>query len=76
MKDLLEFILDSILESTESVNIEEIEESPDTTVYTITSDDELKGAIIGKKGRTIQSIRNIIGVKAAKEGKRVYVKVE
>lgn len=76
MKELLEYILQSILTDYSSVSIEEEEESPEVTVFRIRADENQKGAIIGRGGRTIKSIRNILSIKAIKEGKKVFVKVE
>ncbi len=76
MKELLEFILKSIVTDYSLITIEEEKESPEVTVFRIHADENQKGAIIGKGGRTIKSIRNILSIKAIEEGKKVFVKVE
>jgi predicted RNA-binding protein YlqC (UPF0109 family) len=76
MKELLEYILKEIVDDFSKIKIEEENEEENIIVYKIIADDDQKGAIIGREGRTIKSIRNLLGIKAVKEGKRVYVKVE
>jgi len=76
MKELLEYILRGIVDDFSKIEVIEEEESSDVIVYRIIADDDQKGGIIGKEGRTIKSIRNILGIKAVKEGKKVFVKVD
>ena len=76
MKELLEYILKSILDNYDTITIEEDFEEPNVVVYRIFAEDDQKGAIIGRGGRTIKSIRNILGIKAVRENKKVFVKVE
>ena len=76
MKELLEYILKSILDNYDTITIEEDFEEPNVVVYRIFAEDDQKGAIIGRGGRTIKSIRNILGIKAVREDKKVFVKVE
>lgn len=76
MKELLEYILESIVDNFDTITIEEDFEEPNVVVYRIFAEDDQKGAIIGRGGRTIKSIRNILGIKAVQEDKKVFVKVE
>ena len=76
MKELLEYILKSIVDDFDAISIEEDFEEPNVVVYRIYADDDQKGVIIGRGGRTIKSIRNILGIKAVREDKKVFVKVE
>lgn len=76
MKELLECILKGIVDDYSTVQVEEEFEEPDVVVYRIIADDSQKGGIIGREGRTIKSIRNILGIKAVRDGKKVFVKVD
>ncbi len=76
MRELLEYILQNIVDDFSKIRIEEETEEDGVLVYKIFADEDQKGAIIGREGRTIKSIRNLLGIKAVKEGKRVFVKVE
>lgn len=74
MKELLVFILDNILEE----NTTEVEESDDHDfiTYTIFAPQEYMGKIIGKGGKTINAIKNILKIRAMKENKRIDVRVQ
>ena len=75
MTDLLENIVKSIVNHPNDVFIEEKEsvDFPGLTILTINVNEEDKGIIIGRKGRTINSIRDIITISAIRNNKRVRV---
>jgi predicted RNA-binding protein YlqC (UPF0109 family) len=74
MKNLLEFLLKGILGEEE---FEIIEAGEDSRVsYTIKSKPENMGLIIGKGGRMIKSLRNILKVRATLEKTAVSLNVE
>jgi len=75
MKELLEHIVKSIVNHPEDVFIEEKDsvDFPGLTILTINVNEEDKGVIIGRKGRTINSIRDIITISAIRNNKRVRV---
>lgn len=75
MKELLEYIAKSIVNHPDDVIIEEKEsvDFPGLTILTINVNEEDKGVIIGRKGRTINSIRDIITISAIRNNKRVRV---
>jgi len=72
MKELLEHIVKSIVNHPEDVSIEEKDsvDFPGLTILTINVNEEDKGVIIGRKGRTINSIRDIITISAIRNNKR------
>ena len=72
MKELLEHIVKSIVNHPEDVSVEEKEsvDFPGLTILTINVNEEDKGVIIGRKGRTINSIRDIITISAIRNNKR------
>jgi len=74
MKELLAYIIKEITKS----NQIEIKEEVDNNFsrFTIFSPKEFMGIIIGKEGRTIKSIRNLLKVRATLEKKGVSVNVE
>jgi predicted RNA-binding protein YlqC (UPF0109 family) len=74
MKNLLEYILIRLVEHPEEVQIAETDDNG-TTILTITANDADYGRIIGRGGAVISAIRQIIRVRAIKEGKKVVVKV-
>lgn len=75
MKELLEHIIKSIVNYPDDVSIDEREsvDFPGLTILTIDVNENDKGVIIGRKGRTINSIRDIITISAIRSNKRVRV---
>lgn len=75
MKELLEHIIKSIVNYPDDVIIEEREsvDFPGLTILTIDVNENDKGVIIGRKGRTINSIRDIVTISAIRNSKRVRV---
>jgi predicted RNA-binding protein YlqC (UPF0109 family) len=79
MKELLEFLLKGILGENSEGNseFEIVEASEEGRVsYTIKSAPENMGLIIGKGGRMIKSLRNILKVRATLEKTAVTLNVE
>lgn len=72
MKKTLEFILQSIVDHPDEVVILETKEES-RTIFTIQANAEDLGKVIGKSGRIIRAIRDLIKLMAAKEN--VYVDV-
>jgi len=75
MKELLEHIVKSIVNNPEAVSVEEREsvDFPGLTILSIEVAEEDKGIVIGRKGRTINSIRDIVTISAIRNDKRVKV---
>jgi len=74
MKDLVEYIAKSLVNSPDDVVVTE-EEEGDGIILKLQVADEDKGRIIGKQGRIAQAIRTLIRVKAAKAGTRVTLEI-
>jgi predicted RNA-binding protein YlqC (UPF0109 family) len=74
MKDLVEYIAKSLVNSPDDVVVTE-EEEEDGIILKLQVADEEKGRIIGKQGRIAQAIRTLIRVKAAKAGTRVTLEI-
>lgn len=74
MKDLVEYVVKSLVEAPDEVSIQAFEEG-DETVLEITVAGPDMGRVIGKSGRVINSIRTLAQVAAAKQGMRVAVEL-
>lgn len=72
MKDTLLFILKRIVDHPDDIVVDE-ETAEDKTILTIHANQQDYGKIIGKSGRIIRSLRDLIKLMAAKQG--VYVDV-
>lgn len=73
MKNLLEFLLKGILNK-ESFEISESDEEG-RIVYSIKTEDKNKGFIIGKGGKMINALRNILKVKATLDKSAVNLQI-
>lgn len=69
MKDLLTFLTKSIVDHPEEIVIEEKEEDGQINLSLQSNQDDIK-MIIGKKGRTIKAIRELLKIRAIKEKKK------
>lgn len=74
MKELGEYIVKSLVDMPEKVELSEIE-SERTTILEIKVDESDKGKLIGKEGRIIKSLRTILQAAGAKNKKRIVVEM-
>lgn len=74
MKDLLNYLLKGVL-GDEKFEVVETEENGRTN-YVIKTAQENMGLVIGKGGKMIKSIRNILKVRATLEKKAVSLNIE
>lgn len=72
MKDVLTHIVSSIVDNQSEVKIEEDEQNGVVTYY-ITVAKEDMGKIIGKEGKVIRAIRNVMKIPAMKNNKKVTI---
>ena len=72
MKNALEFIITSIVDKPESVKITETEEN-NVINFAIEVAKEDMGRIIGKNGKIIKAIRNVMKIPAMKQEKRIFI---
>lgn len=73
MRDLLEFLIKGIL-GKEKFELEESEEEG-RLIYAIKTDPANIGLIIGKEGKVIKALRNLVKVRATLEKKMVSVNI-
>jgi uncharacterized protein len=74
MKDTLHYILTAIVDKPDSVEIDEQEDNGSVN-FTVTVDPEDMGKVIGKEGKVIRSIRNVMKIKAMKQNKRINIQL-
>ncbi len=74
MKQLIEYIVSNIVNHPESVVVtEEATDDKDLTKYIIKVDAEDVGRVIGKQGKVIKSIRQIVRIASIQKGTRAIV---
>ena len=74
MKDLVEYIAKSIVNSPDDVVVTEETEEDIIKIKLQVADDD-KGRVIGKQGRIAEAIRSLIRVKAAKQGTKATLEI-
>lgn len=72
MKKALEYIVSSIVDNPDKVEINEAEDNGIIN-FTITVDPADMGKIIGKNGKVIRSIRNVVKISAIKQDKKINI---
>jgi len=75
MKKLLEYLAKSIVTKPDAVEINEEKSEGGFLLLKLKVDPEDMGLIIGKGGKIIRSIRNLVRIKAIREGARVHVEL-
>ncbi|NLE94392.1 MAG: KH domain-containing protein [Dehalococcoidia bacterium] len=74
MKELVEYIVKSIVTDPEKVSVT-TEDSEEGLLLKLEVAPEDKGRVIGKQGRVAEAIRTLLRVKAAKEETRVRLQI-
>jgi predicted RNA-binding protein YlqC (UPF0109 family) len=74
MRELVEFIAKSLVDDPSQVYVSEIE-GENSVILELRVGPEDMGRMIGKGGRTVNAVRTLIRVLAAKQGKRVTLEV-
>ncbi|MCL5970196.1 MAG: KH domain-containing protein [Patescibacteria group bacterium] len=72
MKKALDYIISSIVDDPKKVEITE-EENEGVLNFTVTVAKEDMGKIIGKGGKVIKAIRNVVKIPAIKQNKKIYI---
>jgi len=72
MKDLLEFIIKNILGKDSKFEVTE-EDNGSIVTLTVKTEEKDGGLVIGKQGKVIKAIRNILRIKATLEKKKVIL---
>lgn len=72
MKKALEFILSKIVDDPEKIKIDESEDNG-VVNFTVTVAKEDMGKVIGKNGKVIKAIRNVLKIPAIKQNKKIFI---
>ncbi|HNU90661.1 MAG TPA: KH domain-containing protein [Spirochaetota bacterium] len=73
-KDLVEYMVKSLVDNPDEVMIREVEGEKSTILELKVTKDDI-GKVIGKHGRIARAIRTIINASATKSGKRVVLEI-
>lgn len=72
MKDTLLFIISSIVDNPDDVTVEEQDSDGILNLIVTVAKDDM-GKVIGKEGKVIRSVRNIMKITAMKHGIRINI---
>lgn len=72
MSNLLKYILDNIIEGEYTVSEEE---DNGFVVYKISAPQDQIGRVIGKNGKTINAIKNILKIRAVRENLKIDIQI-
>lgn len=75
MKALLEYIAQNLVDNTEAIQIKE-RVGRFTVTYELSVAPDETGKVIGRSGRVAKAIRDMMGVAAARQNKRVHIDIE
>ena len=74
MNDFVVFIASHLVDNPEKITLEQ-EEREDKIVFRLRVAEQDVGKVIGKKGRTAQSLRILLSAVAARQGKRAILEI-
>jgi predicted RNA-binding protein YlqC (UPF0109 family) len=75
VRDLLEFLTRSLVESPDEVKVTEVEETDGEVVLEVEVADDDLGRVIGRGGRVANALRSVMKAAATREDKRVVVDI-
>ena len=75
MKEFIEFIAKHLVDSPDSVSIDEQENEDKTFELSLKVASDDVGKVIGKQGKTSQAMRTLLTAIASKDGKRAVLKI-
>jgi len=74
MKEFLDYLIKQIVTKPEEVKIEE-EEKDGQLFFSVEVAEEDRGRLIGRGGNIINSLRHLLNVKAQKEDKQAFLRL-
>lgn len=74
MKELVEFLAQSLVEDPDQVSVEVVDSDKSMVLKLKVGPDDM-GKVIGKQGRIARAIRTIVKAAANREGKKVVVEI-
>jgi predicted RNA-binding protein YlqC (UPF0109 family) len=75
MEELLRYLARALVDHPDDVRVDSFEEEDGTLVLELEVADDDVGQVIGRGGRTINSLRALVRASAVKDGRRVLVDV-
>lgn len=74
MQEILEFILKHLVPADVSFSVNK-EETEEGITFVVSIPEEFRGKLIGKAGKNIKAIRDVLSIKARQENRRVNIRI-
>jgi predicted RNA-binding protein YlqC (UPF0109 family) len=75
LRELLEYLVRSLVDRPDEVEVEEFTEDDGTVVLELSVGEDDYGKVIGRGGRTAQAIRTVVKAAGARDERRVLVDI-
>lgn len=75
MKELVQYLAESIVSKPDAVEVRETEDDEASVVVELKVAAEDRGRVIGKQGRTAKSLRTILNAAAARANRKVVLEI-
>ena len=75
MRELLVYLVRSLVDHPDAVQVEAFDEDDGTIVLELSVDDDDYGQVIGRGGRTAQALRTVVKAAAVKDNRRVLIDI-
>ncbi|OIO05060.1 MAG: RNA-binding protein [Elusimicrobia bacterium CG1_02_56_21] len=75
MKDVLMYIIGSLVENPQAVKVG-VAEDGDIVRFKLLLASSDRGKVIGKEGRVVKAIRTVLQTAAARQNKKVYLDID
>jgi predicted RNA-binding protein YlqC (UPF0109 family) len=75
VRELLLYLVRSLVDHPEAVQVESFDEDDGTLVLELSVDDDDYGQVIGRGGRTAQALRTVVKAAAVKDNRRVLIDI-
>ncbi|CAB4939323.1 unannotated protein [freshwater metagenome] len=75
MRELLEYLAQSLVDDPDAVRVDEFTEDDGTVVLELAVGDDDYGKVIGRNGRTAKALRAVVKAAAVHEDRRVLIDI-
>ncbi len=75
MEELVKFLVENIVEKKDEVAVSETQENGAAFLKLRVAQEDM-GKVIGKRGKIIKAIRNLVRIKAVKQNKKFFLELE
>ena len=75
MKEILQYIISSFVDNPDKIEVTENDENGTVNLNVKLAKEDM-GRVIGKNGKIIKAIRNVMKIPAIKQNKKIFINLE